>query len=320
MFFLGVFSSRTEKDKAPPSPYLTINNKGDVEVQNDQVLVSTCRMHIYNFPFDIQSCSLSFKSVIHTGEHWTHNYKSLLSHYWSMKHQPRSHLMDLTCYIHHVTARDIRLQPSDNSSEATEWSREVMRTQYEWLFINMTVTSINASDSFGQDLVVYTVGINRYRQEINSSFFPFPPLYPSIPVYFYPSCYLFSPVFFFKWSSIILLNSSDDSLIFVFSECIVAHWWIVKVLQMVWILHYKNTTILKRCNCGKFFLPFWKCFVYDCIKVYHSHRVRGFGKNLYCWGSSVGHSHVWDFKLRLHSDNVVTFQGLFHWNIIFVSG
>lgn len=202
MFFLGVFSSRTEKDKAPPSPYLTINNKGDVEVQNDQVLVSTCRMHIYNFPFDIQSCSLSFKSVIHTGESWTQNYKSLLSHYCvSMKHQPRSHLMDLTCYIHHVTARDIRLQPSDNSSEATEWSREVMRTQYEWLFINMTVTSINASDSFGQDLVVYTVGINRYRQEINSSFSPFPSLYPSIPVYFYPSCCLFSPVFFFKWSS-----------------------------------------------------------------------------------------------------------------------
>ncbi|GLD74017.1 5-hydroxytryptamine receptor 3A-like protein, partial [Lates japonicus] len=56
----------TEMDKAPLSPYLSINNKGYVEVQNDQVLVSTCRMHIYNFPFDIQSCNLSFKSVIHT--------------------------------------------------------------------------------------------------------------------------------------------------------------------------------------------------------------------------------------------------------------
>lgn len=59
---------RTEKDKAPPSPYLTINNNGDVEVQNDQVLVSTCRMHIYKFPFDVQSCNLSFKSAIHSGE------------------------------------------------------------------------------------------------------------------------------------------------------------------------------------------------------------------------------------------------------------
>ncbi|XP_062298245.1 5-hydroxytryptamine receptor 3A-like [Scomber scombrus] len=110
----------TEKDKAPPSPFLSINDKGYVEVQNDQVLVSTCRMHIYNFPFDIQSCNLSFKSVIHT-------------------------------------VRDIRLHPSDNSSEATEWSREVMRTQYEWLFINMTVTNHNASDLLGQDMIVYTV-------------------------------------------------------------------------------------------------------------------------------------------------------------------
>ncbi|XP_029312564.1 5-hydroxytryptamine receptor 3A-like [Cottoperca gobio] len=110
----------TEKDKAPLSPYLTINDKGDVEVQNDQVLVSTCRMHIYNFPFDIQNCNLSFKSVIHT-------------------------------------AKDIRLQPSDNSSEATEWSREVMRTQYEWLFLNMTVTANNASNLLSQDIIIYTV-------------------------------------------------------------------------------------------------------------------------------------------------------------------
>ncbi|XP_054605293.2 5-hydroxytryptamine receptor 3A isoform X1 [Nothobranchius furzeri] len=114
----------TEKDKAPPSPYLTLNNKGDVEVQNDQVLVSTCRMHTYRFPFDIQSCSLTFKSVIHT-------------------------------------VKDIRLQPSDNSSEATEWSRELMRTQYEWLFIHMTVTASNASDLTEQDVVIYTITMKR---------------------------------------------------------------------------------------------------------------------------------------------------------------
>ncbi|XP_042364261.1 5-hydroxytryptamine receptor 3A-like [Plectropomus leopardus] len=114
----------TEKDKAPPSPYLTINNKGDVEVQNDQVLVSTCRMHTYTFPFDIQRCNLTFKSVIHT-------------------------------------ARDIQLLSSDNSSEATECSREVMRTQYEWLFLNMTVTTNNATDMFGQDIVIYSITMKR---------------------------------------------------------------------------------------------------------------------------------------------------------------
>ncbi|XP_053719967.1 5-hydroxytryptamine receptor 3A-like [Synchiropus splendidus] len=114
----------TERDRAPPSPYLSINDKGAVEVQNDQVLVSTCRMHIYKFPFDIQSCNLSIKSVIHT-------------------------------------IRDIRLYAVDNSSEATEWSREVMRTQYEWLFINMTVTSHNTSDFTSQDVIIYTINMKR---------------------------------------------------------------------------------------------------------------------------------------------------------------
>ena len=61
-------SFRTEKDKAPPSPHLIISSSGEVSVQNNQVLVSTCRMHVYKFPFDIQSCSLSFKSVVHSGE------------------------------------------------------------------------------------------------------------------------------------------------------------------------------------------------------------------------------------------------------------
>lgn len=64
-------SHRTEKDKAPPSPHLTIYSDGLVRVQNDQMLVSTCRMHVHKFPFDIQSCNLSFKSVVHTGEYAT---------------------------------------------------------------------------------------------------------------------------------------------------------------------------------------------------------------------------------------------------------
>lgn len=59
---------RTEKDKSSPSPYLTINNRGRVEVQNDQVVVSSCRMQIHKFPFDIQKCNLSFRSIIYTSE------------------------------------------------------------------------------------------------------------------------------------------------------------------------------------------------------------------------------------------------------------
>lgn len=57
----------------------------------------------------------------------------------------------LWCPFFSTSAQDIQLQPSDNSTEATEWSPDLMRTQYEWLFINMTVTANNASDLVGQD-------------------------------------------------------------------------------------------------------------------------------------------------------------------------
>nr|XP_020444483.1 5-hydroxytryptamine receptor 3A-like [Monopterus albus] len=112
---------RTEKDKAPPSPYLTICSNSNVEVNNDQVLVTTCRMRTYIFPFDIQKCSLSFRSVIHT-------------------------------------ANEIKLQPMDNSLEATRGSREVMQTQYEWLFISMTVI---VSNMLNQDVIIYTITMKR---------------------------------------------------------------------------------------------------------------------------------------------------------------
>ncbi|XP_013862413.1 5-hydroxytryptamine receptor 3B [Austrofundulus limnaeus] len=115
----------TEKDKAPPSPHLTIRSDGKVLVQNDQVLVSTCRMQVYKFPFDIQSCNLSVKSVVHS-------------------------------------VKEIKLNHHLNSSVSTNWSRQLMRTQYEWLFVNMTITAQIATQ-FGieQDVIIYTIFMKR---------------------------------------------------------------------------------------------------------------------------------------------------------------
>ncbi|XP_017291460.1 5-hydroxytryptamine receptor 3A [Kryptolebias marmoratus] len=115
----------TEKDKAPPSPHLTIRSNGEVLVQNDQVLVSTCRMQVYKFPFDMQSCNLSVKSVVHS-------------------------------------VSEIRLKHHLNSSGATNWSRQLMRTQYEWLFVNLTITTKTVFP-FGveQDVIIYTIFMKR---------------------------------------------------------------------------------------------------------------------------------------------------------------
>ncbi|KAM7370500.1 hypothetical protein PAMP_010041 [Pampus punctatissimus] len=111
-----------DKDKSIPTLYLSINNEGYVELQNNWIMISTCRMHVYKFPFDIQRCNLSFQSLIHT-------------------------------------AKEIKLEPIDNSSEATEWSNKMIHLQNEWIFLNMTVTKHTAAD--GQDVIVFTITMKR---------------------------------------------------------------------------------------------------------------------------------------------------------------
>ncbi|XP_029977999.1 5-hydroxytryptamine receptor 3A-like [Sphaeramia orbicularis] len=114
-----------EKDKAAPSPYLFVSYSGLVALKKDLVLVSTCRMHVYNFPFDTQSCTLSFKSVVHTNN-------------------------------------KIRLLLTADSSKITKDSKEVLRTQYEWQFINVTVTNQTVNKyGLNQDMIIYTIYMKR---------------------------------------------------------------------------------------------------------------------------------------------------------------
>ncbi|XP_041661973.1 5-hydroxytryptamine receptor 3A-like [Cheilinus undulatus] len=53
----------TEKDTAFQTPHLFVFHTGKVTQINAVTLVSTCRMHFDKFPFDIQTCSLSFVPI-----------------------------------------------------------------------------------------------------------------------------------------------------------------------------------------------------------------------------------------------------------------
>lgn len=63
-----LFSCRTDKDKINENPYIAVTNEGQVFVENDIKVISTCEMKVYKFPFDSQSCNLTFRSAIHPGE------------------------------------------------------------------------------------------------------------------------------------------------------------------------------------------------------------------------------------------------------------
>ncbi|XP_061564108.1 5-hydroxytryptamine receptor 3A-like [Cololabis saira] len=115
----------TEQDKASSSPYFNIQHNGLVEFRNDEVVISTCRMHVFRFPFDTQSCNLSFKSIMHPDD-------------------------------------ELKLYYNNNNSVITEWSRETMQTQYEWLFISMSVTDRTVNQfGFNQTMIIYTIKMKR---------------------------------------------------------------------------------------------------------------------------------------------------------------
>ncbi|KAM8729688.1 5-hydroxytryptamine receptor 3A-like [Acanthopagrus schlegelii] len=128
----------TGENKASASPYVIVYNHSEVWLRNDMMVVSICKMNVYKFPFDTQSCDLSFKSTIYSN-------------------------------------KEMRFLPWVNSSRSTNWTLTMIRSQSEWLLINMTITN-KTVDNFElkQSMLVYTVSFYGYRHtEMDSEVFPF---------------------------------------------------------------------------------------------------------------------------------------------------
>ncbi|XP_038610272.1 5-hydroxytryptamine receptor 3A [Tachyglossus aculeatus] len=52
--------------KSPDIPYVYVQHHGEVQNYKPIQVVTACRLDIYNFPFDVQNCSLTFTSWLHT--------------------------------------------------------------------------------------------------------------------------------------------------------------------------------------------------------------------------------------------------------------
>ncbi|XP_075314124.1 5-hydroxytryptamine receptor 3A-like [Odontesthes bonariensis] len=115
----------TQKDDSPQNPYMFVSYDGTVSFDEDMKVVSTCKMDVHKFPFDTQECNISIGSAIYCAE-------------------------------------EITLLPFSNSSRATQFSREVMKTQGEWEFLCLSVnnTTVSYEDENWKQLI-YTVTIKR---------------------------------------------------------------------------------------------------------------------------------------------------------------
>ncbi|KAL2101794.1 hypothetical protein ACEWY4_003555 [Coilia grayii] len=115
-----------EKGEGTGSPFVLLKHDGTVVTDGNQKVMSMCAMDVHKFPFDTQKCTLSFSSVIHPDN-------------------------------------EIQLVPASNSSRATQNALEIMLSQGEWEFINVTVhTDKLIFQELGSwDKVVYTITIRR---------------------------------------------------------------------------------------------------------------------------------------------------------------
>ncbi|KAJ0061437.1 hypothetical protein NL108_000860 [Boleophthalmus pectinirostris] len=52
--------------KSPDIPYVYVTHDGQVRNYKPIQVVTACTLNIYNFPFDVQKCSLTFQSWLHT--------------------------------------------------------------------------------------------------------------------------------------------------------------------------------------------------------------------------------------------------------------
>ncbi|XP_037695730.1 5-hydroxytryptamine receptor 3B [Choloepus didactylus] len=55
-------------ERSPDLPYVYVNSSGTIKNSKPIQVVSACSLETYAFPFDIQNCSLTFSSILHTVE------------------------------------------------------------------------------------------------------------------------------------------------------------------------------------------------------------------------------------------------------------
>uniref|UniRef100_A0AAV2KU03 Uncharacterized protein n=1 Tax=Knipowitschia caucasica TaxID=637954 RepID=A0AAV2KU03_KNICA len=95
LWFPDIIISEIMDGETPDTPYVYLDNKGHVYDDRTRRVVTSCQLTIFYFPFDVQNCSLTFGSFLHT-------------------------------------ASDIQISAGLTSEEILQGSREVMYTVGEW--------------------------------------------------------------------------------------------------------------------------------------------------------------------------------------------
>ncbi|CAK6958171.1 LOW QUALITY PROTEIN: 5-hydroxytryptamine receptor 3A-like [Scomber scombrus] len=106
-----VINEFIEKNAAPYVPYLYLYSTGVMHDSQPVKVVSSCNLNIYTFPFDIQNCTLTFNSYIHS-------------------------------------AKDIKILLGRSVARMTENSKKIMTTMGEWELLDITAHNFSIAAQY----------------------------------------------------------------------------------------------------------------------------------------------------------------------------
>ncbi|OCT84393.1 hypothetical protein XELAEV_18022546mg, partial [Xenopus laevis] len=122
---LYIYEMTESDDKTPVIPYTIVQNDGKIIISKPLRIISSCNIDIFKFPFDTQTCSLTFGSYSYT-------------------------------------VKDIVMLPSLNSSDVYASSMNIYVSKGDWSLLNITVinqTLITGNEEFSK--VTYMITIKR---------------------------------------------------------------------------------------------------------------------------------------------------------------
>ncbi|XP_075433015.1 5-hydroxytryptamine receptor 3A-like isoform X2 [Ascaphus truei] len=122
---LYIYEMIEDEDKSPVIPYYLLYSNGTVVNSKPLRIVSTCNLDMFKFPFDIQTCSLSFGPYLHS-------------------------------------VKDLIMLPKSNSSTVSALSRTVFAGKGDWTLSDISVLNTTYdSDGEKYSQVIYKITIKR---------------------------------------------------------------------------------------------------------------------------------------------------------------
>ncbi|XP_075693669.1 5-hydroxytryptamine receptor 3A-like [Rhinoderma darwinii] len=122
---LYIYEMTEDDRKSPVILYYNLNNNGKISNSMPLRVISTCNLDLYKFPFDKQTCRLTFGSYVYT-------------------------------------VKNMIMVPRANSYEVNKNSQEVFVGKGDWILVEITVQNLTygfLNDGFSQ--VIYEVTVKR---------------------------------------------------------------------------------------------------------------------------------------------------------------